>query len=98
VVVALGLTLTEPLAGVLVMAPGAMAIDPAPVVVQLSVELEPELMLIGCAVKAVTAGAAPPPEEDVVPDEAAPSDEPPQLASTRYASAANASRASRSAG
>src|SRR5580693_2895741 len=79
------------------MAPGAMAIEVAPLVVQLSVVLEPAWMLIGCAVKALTAGAVPPPEEDVGPAGAGPSDEPPQLASTRQASAADAARASRRA-
>jgi hypothetical protein len=92
-----GLTVTEPLAAVLVMAPGAMAIEVAPLVVQLSVVLEPESMLIGCAVNALTAGAAPPPE-DVVPLAAEPSDEPPQLTSARHASAAHTLRAARSAG
>lgn len=50
-VVAVGLTLVEPLADVDVNVPGVMAILVAPVVVQLSVLLEPEVMFVGLAVK-----------------------------------------------
>jgi len=56
VVVAVGLTLVEPLAEVDVKLPGAMEILVAPVVTQLSVLLEPEAMLAGLAVKLVMVG------------------------------------------
>jgi hypothetical protein len=56
VVVAVGLTLVEPLADVEVNVPGVMAMLVAPVVAQLSVLLAPELMLVGFAVKDVIAG------------------------------------------
>jgi hypothetical protein len=56
VVVAVGLTLVEPLADVEVNVPGVMAILVAPVVAQLSVLLEPELMLVGLAVKELMVG------------------------------------------
>ena len=49
-VVAVGLTLVEPLANVDVKVPGVMAILVAPVVAQLSVLLEPEVILVGLAV------------------------------------------------
>ena len=55
-VVAVGLTFTEPLADVDVNVPGAMARLAAPAVVQLSVLLEPELMLVGLAVKELIVG------------------------------------------
>ena len=55
-VVAVGLTLVEPLANVEVNVPGVMAILVAPVVTQLSVLLEPELMLVGLAVKELIVG------------------------------------------
>ena len=55
-VVAVGLTLVEPLAEVDVKLPGAMEILVAPVVTQLSVLLEPEAMLAGLAVKLVMVG------------------------------------------
>ena len=48
-VVAVGLTLVEPLADVDVKDPGVMAMFVAPVVVQLRVLLEPEVMLVGFA-------------------------------------------------
>jgi len=51
VVVTVGLTLVEPLADVDVNVPGVMAILVAPVVAQLSVLLEPEVILVGLAVK-----------------------------------------------
>jgi flagellar biosynthesis protein FliR len=51
VVVAVGLTLIEPAADVDVNVPGVMAILVAPVVAQLSVLLEPEVILVGLAVK-----------------------------------------------
>jgi len=56
VVVAVGLTLVEPLAAVDVNAPGVMAILAAPVVAQLSVLLEPEVILVGLAVKELIVG------------------------------------------
>jgi hypothetical protein len=56
VVVAVGLTFTEPLADVEANVPGAMARLAAPAVVQLSVLLEPELMLVGLAVKELIVG------------------------------------------
>jgi hypothetical protein len=46
-----GLTLVEPVADVDVKVPGVMAILVAPVVAQFSVLLEPEVMLVGLAVK-----------------------------------------------
>jgi hypothetical protein len=51
VVVAVGLTLVEPVLDVEVKVPGVMAMLVAPVVVQLSVLLEPEVTLVGLAVK-----------------------------------------------
>jgi hypothetical protein len=51
VVVTVGLTLVEPLADVDVNVPGVMAILVAPVVAQLSVLLEPEVILAGLAEK-----------------------------------------------
>ena len=54
----MGLTLVEPLAEVDVNAPGVMAMLVAPVAAQLSVLLEPELMLAGLAVKDVIVGFA----------------------------------------
>jgi hypothetical protein len=56
VVVAVGLTLVEPLADVEVNVPGVMAILLAPVVAQLSVLLEPEVILEGLAVKELISG------------------------------------------
>ena len=44
--------------------PGAMATVVAPVTVQLNVLLDPELMLVGFAVKEVMAGAEPVPEDE----------------------------------
>ena len=55
-VVAVGLTLVEPLADVEVNVPGVMAILLAPVVAQLSVLLEPEVILEGLAVKELISG------------------------------------------
>ena len=49
----------EPLAAVDVNVPGVMAIVVAPVAAQLRVLLEPEFMLVGFAVKEVTAGIEP---------------------------------------
>ena len=57
-VVAVGLTFVEPLADVDVNVPGAMAMLAAPLVVQLSVLLEPELTLAGLAVKELIVGLA----------------------------------------
>ena len=58
-VVTVGLTLAEPLADVDVNVPGVMAMLVAPLVTQLSVLLEPELMLSGSAVNEVMVGAEP---------------------------------------
>ena len=55
-VVAVGLTLVDPLAEVDVKLPGVMARLAAPVVVQISVLLEPDVMLVGFAVKELIAG------------------------------------------
>jgi hypothetical protein len=54
--VAVGLTLVEPLADVDVNVPGAMARLVAPVVAHASVLLEPEVMLVGLAVKELIVG------------------------------------------
>jgi len=56
VVVAVGLTLVEPLADAEVNVPGVMAMLVAPVVAQLRVLLEPELMVVGLAVKELMVG------------------------------------------
>jgi hypothetical protein len=56
VVVAVGLTVVDPLAEGEVNVPGVMAMLVAPVVTQLSVLLEPEAMLVGLAVKEVIVG------------------------------------------
>jgi len=56
VVVAVGLTLVEPLADVEVNVPGVMARLLAPVVTQLSVLLEPEVIPVGLAVKELITG------------------------------------------
>ena len=58
--VALGLTLVDPLADVEVNEPGVMARLVAPEVVQLNVLLEPEVTLVGLAVKEPMAGLLPP--------------------------------------
>ena len=58
-VVAVGLTLVEPLADVDVNVPGVMAILAAPLVAQFSVLLEPELTLVGLAVKELIVGTLP---------------------------------------
>ena len=58
-VVAVGLTLVEPLADVDVNVPGGMAMLVAPLVAQLNVLLEPELILVGLAVKALIVGLLP---------------------------------------
>ena len=55
-VVAVGLTLVVPVADVDVKAPGVIAMLVASVVAQLSVLLEPEVMLVGLAVKESTVG------------------------------------------
>ena len=55
-VVAVGLTLVEPVADVDVNVPGVMAILVAPVVAQLSVLLEPEVILVGFAEKELMTG------------------------------------------
>lgn len=62
----MGLTPVEPFAVVDVNAPGVIAMLVAPVVVQLSVLLEPDLMLAELAVKDVTEGAEPVPGVVVV--------------------------------
>jgi hypothetical protein len=56
VVVAVGLTLVEPLADVEVNVPGVMARLLAPVVTQLRVLLEPEVILVGLAAKELIRG------------------------------------------
>lgn len=55
-VVAVGLTLVEPLADVDVKVPGVMATLVAPVVAQLNVLLEPEVILEGLAAKELIIG------------------------------------------
>ena len=55
-VVAVGLTLVEPLADVEVNVPGVMASLLVPVVTQLSVLLEPEVIREGLAVKELISG------------------------------------------
>jgi len=55
-VVAVGCTFVEPLAEVEVNVPDVIAMLVAPVVTQLRVLLEPEVMLVGLAVKEVIAG------------------------------------------
>ena len=85
-VVAVGLTLVEPLANVEVNVPGVMAILVAPVDAQLNVLLVPEFTLVGFAVKEVMVGAGPFLES--------PFDAPPQAASPRQADRAS-SRAQR---
>jgi hypothetical protein len=59
VFVDVGLTLVEPLADVDVNVPGVMAIVAAPLVVQLSMLLEPEFMLSGTATNELIVGAEP---------------------------------------
>jgi len=56
VVVAVGLTLVEPLADVDVNVPGVMATLVAPAVFQFNVLLEPEVMAAGLAVKELIVG------------------------------------------
>ena len=56
--VAAGLTLVEPLAELDVKFPGAIAMLVAPVVAQLSVALEPAVMLAGLALKELIDGPA----------------------------------------
>jgi hypothetical protein len=56
VAVAVGLTLVEPLADEEVKEPGVMARLVAPLVVQLSVVLEPEVMLEGLAINELIVG------------------------------------------
>ncbi len=63
--VAVGLTLVDPLADVDVNVPGVMTILVVPVTDQLRVVLAPELMVVGLAVKEVIAGAEPVPEEEL---------------------------------
>jgi hypothetical protein len=53
VVVVAGLTVVDPLADVEVKVPGVMAMPVAPVVAQVSVELEPDSILLGLAVNDV---------------------------------------------
>ncbi|MGA7930841.1 MAG: hypothetical protein WCA20_33220 [Candidatus Sulfotelmatobacter sp.] len=55
-VVAVGLTLVEPLEDVEVNVPGVMARLLAPFVTQLSVLLEPEVIVVGLAVKELITG------------------------------------------
>jgi hypothetical protein len=56
VVVAVGITLVEPFSDVDVNVPGVIATLVAPVVVQLSVLLEPEVIVVGLAVKTLMVG------------------------------------------
>jgi hypothetical protein len=74
VVVAVGLTLVEPLADVDVNVPGVMAMEVAPVAAQLNVLLAPEFTLVGFAVKEVIAGDPFPEDEldELVPQPSAP--------------------------
>jgi hypothetical protein len=72
VVVAVGLTLVEPLAEVDVNVPGVMAILAAPEVAQFSELLEPELMLAGLAVKELIVGLPAPLTVTVTVDMAEP--------------------------
>jgi len=65
VVVAVGLTLVEPVAEVDVNVPGAIPILVAPVVDQFSVLLEPDFMLAGLAVKEAIVGGEPVLEEEL---------------------------------
>jgi hypothetical protein len=74
VVVAVGLTLVDPLADVEVKLPGVIATLTAPVVVQLSLLLAPELIVAGFAVKELIVGTAPFPGDE--PDELDEPDEP----------------------
>lgn len=55
-VVAVGLTLVEPLANAEVNVPGVIAMLVAPLVAQLNELLEPEVMLVGLAEKEVMVG------------------------------------------
>jgi len=84
VVVDAGLTETEPLALVLVSAPGLMETVVAPLAAQLSVVLEPGLMLAGMALNDVMMGADPAAGGGFVglgiPPVAGSFDDPPQLA------------------
>jgi len=59
VVVAVGLTVVEPLADDELKLPGEIEIVVAPLVAQLRVALAPELMLVGFAAKEVTEGTEP---------------------------------------
>jgi hypothetical protein len=56
VVVAVGLTLVEPFADADVNVPGVMAILVVPAAAQLNVLLEPEVILVGLAVKELIVG------------------------------------------
>jgi len=84
VVVDTGLTDTEPLASVLVSAPGLMDSVVAPLLTQLSVVLEPGLMVAGTARNDVIVGADPAAGGGLVglgmPPVAGSFDDPPQLA------------------
>ena len=64
----MGLTVVEPLAVVEVKAPGAMAMLVTPPAAQVSVLLEPELMLVGLAAKEVMVGAELVPEDEGDPE------------------------------
>jgi hypothetical protein len=59
VVVAVGLTVVEPLADDELKLPGEIEIVVAPLVAQLRVAFAPELMLVGFAAKEVTEGTEP---------------------------------------
>ena len=58
-VVAVGLTLVEPVSDVDVKVPGVMAMLVAPVTIQLKVLALPEVMLVGSAAKEAMVGAEP---------------------------------------
>ena len=68
----MGLTLVEPLAAVEVKDPGESFTVVAPVAAQLSLLLEPELMLVGLARKELMVGAEPLPVEGDEPTDAQP--------------------------
>ncbi|MGA8493322.1 MAG: hypothetical protein WB711_23070 [Terriglobales bacterium] len=64
-VVAVGLTLVEPLADVEVKVPGVIATLVAPVAAQLNVLLAPEFMPVGFAAKELIVGREPFPEDEL---------------------------------
>jgi hypothetical protein len=84
VVVAVGLTLVEPLTDVEVNVPGVIAMLAAPVVTQLNVAFVPGLMPVGFATKEVIAGIVSLPAEEL--------DDPPQPASPTQATRTETNR------